>query len=220
MAIAAGAQVDDFVIRGQRMRGVQTSGGLVEADLVCLAAAPGAARWRSRLRLELAIKPIRGQMLLLNTAQPVLARIVNEGPRYLVPRSDGRLLVGSTEEDVGFDKQTTAGVTAELLAFALGLTPRLASATVERSWAGLRPSTVDGLPYLGTVAALENLVVAAGHFRGGLQMSTGTAQVLAEQIMGLAPSVDLECFRPDRPMVSTPRVSWPELAPSATALRS
>jgi glycine oxidase len=123
---------------------------------------------------------------------------VNEGRRYLVPRDDGRLLVGSTEEDVGFDRGTTADAIAGLLEFAMSLVPNLARATLERFWAGLRPATEDGLPYLGSVPDVENAFVAAGHFRSGLQLSTSTARVMGQLVRGLAPEIDLEPFRLDR----------------------
>jgi glycine oxidase len=137
-------------------------------------------------------------MVLFGCAQPILSRIVNEGSRYLVPRGDGRLLAGSTEEDVGFDRSTTAGGVRSLLDFALGLVPWLAQATIDRTWAGLRPATADGLPYLGRVPGLSNALVAAGHFRGGLQLSSGTAILMGQLLRGLAPQMDLAPFAVDR----------------------
>jgi glycine oxidase len=131
--------------------------------------------------------------------RPIVSRIINEGSRYLVPRPDGRLLVGSTEDDVGFDRSTTAQGVGGLLSFALSLVPELADAPIERSWAGLRPATADGLPYLGPAPGLDNAFVAAGHFRGGLQLSTGTARVMSQLIDGQSPEVDLGTFRIDRP---------------------
>jgi len=139
---------------------------------------------------------------LLSTVRPILTRIINEGSRYLVPRADGRLLVGSTEEDVGFDRGTTAAGVAGLLDFALSLVGELDSAAIEQTWAGLRPATSDGLPYLGAVPGLENAYVAAGHFRSGLQLSTGTAVVMSQLIRGQQPQIDLSMFRADRDSLS------------------
>ncbi len=152
-----------------------------------------------------AIKPIRGQMVLLSLNRMIVERIVNEGARYLVPRADGRLLVGSTEEDVGFDRDTTAGAVSDLLQFAMSLAPGLEGARVERFWAGLRPSTQDGLPYLGRLPDLENAFMAAGHFRSGLQLSPGTAVVMGQLIRGEQPTIDLSQFRTDRDKM--PKVS-------------
>jgi glycine oxidase len=120
------------------------------------------------------------------------------GSRYLVPRPDGRVLVGSTEEDVGFEKRTTAAAIAELLLLASHLVPGLASAHVERCWAGLRPGSPDGLPFLGAVPGFDNLFVAAGHFRAGIQLSPATALVMKELLLGQAPTLPMEPFRLDR----------------------
>lgn len=142
----------------------------------------------------LAIRPIRGQIVLFNAEGQSPRRILLKGKHYLVPREDGRVLVGSTEEDVGFDKGTTATAFDDLRTFALGLIPGLARASVERQWSGLRPGSPDGLPYLGRAAQWDNLYVAAGHFRAGIQLSPATALVMGELILGKKPSIPLEPF--------------------------
>jgi glycine oxidase len=134
----------------------------------------------------------------LATELPLLTHVVNEGRRYLVPRADGRLLVGSTEEDVGFDGQPTADGIQALLEFAATLVPALKTAHFERGWAGLRPASADGLPYLGRVPRYENAFIAAGHFRSGLQLSPGTAVVMSRVICGREPQFDLAAFAADR----------------------
>ena len=196
--IVSGVAAEDFEIGGGRVRQVRTNTGVMSAESVCITTGAWSQALVARLGIEPSIKPIRGQIALLATRQPVVSRVVNEGACYFVPRSDGRLLVGSTEEDVGFDRNTTAGGLAGLLDFAIGLAPTLAHATLERSWAGLRPSTPDGQPYLGRVPGLENAFVAAGHFRSGLQLSTGTAVVMSQLIRGEQPQIDLSPFRLDR----------------------
>lgn len=192
------AGAEDFVIRGERIERVRTTAGEIAAGAVCLTSGAWSAGLAARWGVTTSIRPIRGQIVLLRTAVPQMSHIVSEGLRYLVPRSDGRLLVGSTEEDVGFDRRTTAGGTVELLNLALSLAPRLAGAQVERCWAGLRPATADRLPYIGRVPTLSNAYLAAGHFRSGLQLSTGTAVVLGELLRGQSPSVNLTSFRVDR----------------------
>jgi glycine oxidase len=116
-----------------------------------------------------------------------------------VPRDDGRLLVGSTLEDAGFARETTAEVVEWLLGFAHGLLGELPSARMEQAWAGLRPGSADGLPSIGHVPAIANAFVAAGHFRAGLHQSTGTAVLLADLITGMAPEIDPTPFDPTRP---------------------
>src|SRR5690606_21524108 len=151
-----------------------------------------------RLGCRAAIRPMRGQIVMLSGTAPLVRRVVNLGESYLVPRPDGRMLVGSTMEDVGFDKRNTACAIGELIQFALRLVPDLKTFQPERIWAGLRPGNADGLPYLGGVPGLENAYVAAGHFRQGLHLSTGTAVVMSQLMRGQKPQIDLSPFRIDR----------------------
>ncbi len=197
--ITAGAEVIDFITLGSRLRGVRLADGELHADRVCLAAGAWSAGLASRLGVAIRIAPVRGQIALLNPGRPVLKRIINCGPRYLVPRVDGRVLVGSTMEHVGFDTRTTAEGIGGLLEMAGALAPGLAAAEVERCWAGLRPGTPDGLPFLGRLPGWDNAFVAAGHYRSGLQLSPATAVVMAELIRGETPCVELTAFRVDRP---------------------
>jgi glycine oxidase len=213
--ITPGAMAEDFELRGDRVSGVYTNLGPIPAEQVCLTTGAWSAALARKLGVEPAIRPVRGQIVLLNIAQPIVGHIINEGPRYLVPRGDGRVLVGSTEEDVGFDRGTTAGAVSELLEFAFALVPRLADATIERTWAGLRPATRDGLPYLGRVPGVENAFVAAGHFRGGLQLSTGTAVVMSQLMNGRRAAVDLASFRLDRPVAESQVAQLEQARPRA-----
>jgi glycine oxidase len=145
------------------------------------------------------IHPVRGQIVLLKSPDPVLQRVLMYGKRYLVPRDDGRVLVGSTEEpEARFEKANTADGVAGLLDFALGLVPALAKAEVEKCWSGLRPGSPDGLPFIGPVPGYDSVFVAAGHFRAGIQLSIGTAQVIAELFQGKPTSVPMDAFRLDR----------------------
>ena len=168
------------------------------ADQVVVACGAWTQSIAARLGLKLSIKPIRGQIVLLDSRRSILNRVVNLGLHYLVPRDDGRLLVGSTHEDVGFDRENTAQAIAELLQFATRLAPELNTARLERCWTGFRPATSDELPYLGPVPGLSNAFVAAGHFRSGLWLSTGTAVVMTRLLRGQQPGVDLAPFRLDR----------------------
>lgn len=187
-----------FDRQGERIAAVRTSHGLLPADRFLLAS----GAW-TELLLELVgwrpgIRPVRGQIALLNTGQPILRHVLLHGDRYLVPRPDGRVLVGSTEEQVGFDKRTTASAIAELLALAVRLVPELARAHLERTWAGLRPGTPDGLPYLGPVPGFNNLFVGAGHFRSGIQLSPATGLLLKQALLGQPLTISLYHFRIDR----------------------
>ena len=125
--------------------------------------------------------------------------ILCEGTRYIVPRDDGHVLVGSTLEEAGFDNSTTPQAVSDLMQFAGGLIDALNESTLVDSWAGLRPATFDGMPYLGPVPGCPNVFVATGHFRNGLLLSTGTAGLMASLMRGEQTlPVDPAPFRLDR----------------------
>lgn len=183
--IVEGTAVERLWREGERVRGVETAFGRWEADRVVIAC----GAWSQRLLPpELGpppvIEPIRGQIVLLRSPTPVLSRVVECGHRYLVPREDGRVLVGSTEERVGFDKQTTPEGVAGLRAFAGQLVPALRGAEQEQAWAGLRPQARRGRPIIGPVPGTEGLSVAAGHFRSGLLLSPITARLMRAHLCG------------------------------------
>lgn len=174
--------------------GVITEQEVIRAGQVCVTSGAWSGTLLQKLGITLGVIPIRGQIVLFKSERPVLRTIVNEGPRYLVPREDGYLLAGSTEEEAGFDKRTTDEGIAELISFARSLVPALEQAEIERTWAGLRPASFDGFPYLGAIPGFKNAFVATGHFRSGLYLSPGTAVVMAELMCGEQPTIDLGPF--------------------------
>lgn len=192
------AEVEGFHQRGARIEGVATNRGTYRGERVCLASGAWTRQLLERLSLDNPIMPIRGQMVLYGCERRPFSHVINEGPRYLVARDDGRVLAGSTEEEVGYDKRTTEEGVGELQRFAGDLVPQLSADRVEKTWAGLRPGSFDGFPYVGPLANFDNLYVAAGHFRSGLFMSPGTAVVMAEVLRGEKPQIDLTPFRPGR----------------------
>ncbi|MEX0820114.1 MAG: glycine oxidase ThiO [Pirellulaceae bacterium] len=196
--IRSDCEATGFDCSNGRLTAVQTSSGPRHADRYCIASGAWTQRLLKQLDITTGILPIRGQMVLFKCDSPPFRRVLNEGPRYLVPRDDGRVLVGSTEEEAGFDKHTTEEGLGELVALARQLVPALRDAPIEKSWAGLRPASFDGLPYLGRVPGLENAYVAAGHYRSGLHMSPGTAVVLRQLMLGDEPEINLEPFRVGR----------------------
>src|SRR5262249_26377732 len=139
-------QVRRLLESGGRVVGVVTDQGVMRADAVVVAAGactglvPGALSDASILR------PARGQMAMVHTRAPVVRHVVFGAQGYAVPRPDGRLLLGSTVEFVGFDKQVTAGGLAAILSRGIALIPAIAEATLLETWAGFRPHTADGLP--------------------------------------------------------------------------
>ncbi len=193
-----GAAAEELLIEQGRVRAVRATTGTLVGDTYLIATGAWTDRLMRPLGLRPGIRPVRGQIVLLNPGRMLFGHILTQGARYLVPRLDGRVLIGSTEELAGFDKRNTADGVQGLLALATRLVPALRESAVECCWAGLRPGSPDGLPFLGRVPAVRNLLVAAGHFRAGIQLSPGTALLMKELILGEPLSLPLEAFRPDR----------------------
>jgi glycine oxidase len=171
----------------------------VRAETFVLAAGAWSGGLADSLGLRLETRPIRGQIALVRLPRAELTRVVNRGLDYLVPRADGTLLLGSTIEDVGFDRSTAGDVIERLMGMARDLLGAAGVGRPERSWAGLRPGTIDGLPTIGRCPACDNAFVAAGHFRAGLHQSTGTAVLIADLIESRVPTMDVAPFAPGRP---------------------
>lgn len=143
-------------------------------------------------------RPVKGQMLcLLMPSRGLLKHVIRTPEAYLIPRSDGRLLVGATVEEAGFDKRTDLATIQRFHRAALELVPELRNGKILESWAGLRPGTPDGLPILGATAT-PGYYVATGHFRDGILLAPITALVTAAVLEGHAPEFDLAAFSPAR----------------------
>jgi len=193
-----GAPVIGFDRQQGRIVSVRTPDGNHSADRFCIAGGAWSRQILAECGCDLPVEPIHGQIVLLSVRPGTVRHIVQVGSRYLVPRPDGRLLVGSTEEQTGFRKQNTAGAVAELIRFATDLVPELAASEYECAWSGLRPASADGLPYLGAVPEYDNLFVAAGHFRSGLQMSPATAVLMRQVLLDEPPEISLDAYACDR----------------------
>lgn len=196
--LLAGKPVVGFDRQNEKIVAVKTPDETFEAGQFCVAGGAWTRRILDEFDINFPLQPVRGQIVLL-AAQPLPFRhVIEVGSRYLVPRPDGRILIGSTEEHVGFEKRNTAGGVSGLLDLATSLVPSLKNARYERSWSGLRPCSGDGLPYLGNIPGTENLTIAAGHFRAGLQLSPATAVVIRQHILGQETLLPLDGFACDR----------------------
>ncbi len=196
--ITPNCAASEIAVAANRIAAIQSAAGPLRAGQYCFTSGAWTGPLLAKLGIATGIVPIRGQMVLFRCPQPPVRRIINAGSRYLVPRDDGHLLAGSTEEEAGFDKRTTDEAIADLAAFARGLIPALAEAPIERTWAGLRPGSFDGLPYLSPLPGLANAYIAAGHFRSGLFLSPATAVVMAQLMCGETPEINLAPFRVGR----------------------
>jgi len=188
----------DIRQEGDRISQVRVGGRTLQFDRICFAAGAWSAALLQPFGVSIPVKPVRGQIVQLQLPAQRFRCVIELGRRYLVPRRDGLILIGSTEEDAGFAKHTTIEGIAGLLDFAKSLVPSLAHAEVVRTWAGLRPESPDELPLLGPVPQFSNVFIGAGHFRSGLQMSPATGMILADLMMGKTPAISLDGLCADR----------------------
>jgi len=170
-------------------RGVSTTGGDLAAGAV-IDAAGSWAGFDPALPFPVPVRPIRGQIVELAAVGGPPARIVHGGGFYVAPRERGRILVGATVEEAGYDKTVTAEAVKGLIERGGALVPRLAEASVVAAWAGLRPMAPDGLPILGTTP-LRGFLLATGHFRNGILLSPVTARLLSDVVLGRPTALDL-----------------------------
>jgi glycine oxidase len=181
-----------------RVVGARTANGDLLADLTIIAAGAWSPSLLTELDLTLPIVPIKGQSFDVTLDDPLIEKTVFTQGCYIVPKMDGSLLIGATQEEAGFDKATADSATAALYQTAVKLIPELRHAHLRSTWAGLRPGTPDGLPYLGTAADIPGLILAAGHFRNGILLAPITGKIISQLVMNESLSVDIKPFSPDR----------------------
>jgi glycine oxidase len=194
VAVLEGVPATRFLVEAGRCRGVETTIGPIHSDSV-VDSAGAWANFDAALPFGIPVEPVRGQIVELTFEEPFPTVLASEDV-YLVPRSNGRILVGATVERAGFRKEVTAGGVARLLAAALVLAPTLESARVTCAWAGLRPGTPDGFPIIGE-SPVSGLFLATGHFRNGILLAPLTAVLVADLLLRVTaepPSV----FSPER----------------------
>ena len=191
--ISSGSEVTGLLVAGDRVTGVQTQKTFYSAPIVVNCA----GAWAGCIGpLSFPVRPVKGQMLAL-VGGPRLKHAIRAENVYLVPRTDGRLVIGSTLEEAGYDKRTDLDTIQRLLHAAVEVVPGLAGAKIHDDWAGLRPGTPDELPILGE-SEVTGYFVASGHFRDGILLAPITAQVMTDVILGKAPGYDLGNFSPAR----------------------
>lgn len=204
VTIESGKTVAEFRTSGDRIdAAVCEDETTISADRFLISSGAWSEPLLTKLGVRPGVHPVKGQIVLFRAPRSLIRRIIGYDKRYLVPREDGRILVGSTEEpEADFDKRTSEQGTGELCRFATNIVPQLENAEVEKCWAGLRPGSADGLPLLGPVPCWMNMFVATGHYRAGIQLSPGTAQIMADLLSGRTPGAPIVDFRLDRPKVS------------------
>ncbi|MBP5097835.1 glycine oxidase ThiO [Pseudomonas protegens] len=189
--------VSGFIREGQQVVGVDSSLGQVRADQVVLCAGAWSGELLGSLGLELPVEPVKGQMILYKCAADFLSCMVLAKGRYAIPRRDGHILVGSTLEHEGFDKTPTVSALESLKASAVELIPALAEAEVVGHWAGLRPGSPEGIPYIGPVPGFAGLWLNCGHYRNGLVLAPASCQLFCDLLLGNPPIIDPAPYAPE-----------------------
>ncbi|MBA4143315.1 MAG: glycine oxidase ThiO [Nitrosospira sp.] len=192
------AEVASWKIARGRVQSVGTSGG-EEYSAASYIVTAGA--WSRQLlhehALALDIWPARGQILLFEAQRGLLDTIVlrESDNFYLIPRRDGYVLAGSTVEEAGFDNSRTAGVRELLLSKARALVPELTGEILAGHWAGLRPGSRDNMPVIDRHPAIPNLYLNSGHYRYGVTMAPGSAQLISNMLLGEPQPIDVTPYR-------------------------
>jgi glycine oxidase len=181
--------------QGARVTAVQTPAWSFAADSVVLTTGAWSGLGLAGLAATPNVRPIRGQMLLFKLQPGVLGTILYRNGLYLIPRRDGHVLVGSTLEDVGFDKSTDDATRQRLHAEAAGLLPELAGQNPVRHWAGLRPGSPGNIPVIDRHPDFDNVFVNTGHYRYGVTMAPASAELLADLMADKTPALDPAPYR-------------------------
>ncbi|MBW4623186.1 MAG: glycine oxidase ThiO [Cyanosarcina radialis HA8281-LM2] len=180
--ICEGVAVEEIDRQHDKVKSVKTSAGEYKADRYVLAT----GAWSNQL-LSVPVYPKKGQMLSVKVPssdlkQLPLQQVLFGTESYIVPRSDGRIIVGATSEDVGFTPENTPAGIQALLSRAIRLYPQLQDFPIQEFWWGFRPATPDEMPILGE-SELDNLILATGHYRNGILLAPVTALLLSDLIL-------------------------------------
>jgi glycine oxidase len=178
------AEVTELVIRSNSIQGVKTRRGEFAAERVVIAGGAWSPLIMQQAGLSLAVEPVRGQMIMFEAPPGLLRHITMHNDHYLIPRQNGLVLAGSTLEYTGYNKETTQAARDELRDKAISLVPALSGYKIIKHWAGLRPGTSAGIPFIGEHPQIRGLYLNTGHFRNGVVMAPASAQLLLDCVLG------------------------------------
>jgi glycine oxidase len=203
--IRSQSPVQGWKIEADRVKAVRTPETELGADYFIVASGAWTAGLLESTGLRLPIEPVRGQMILFKGPPGLVSRITLYKGRYVIPRRDGHVLVGSTLEYAGFEKHITQQGLQDLKRSAFELIPELAAQPIVQHWAGLRPGSPDGIPMTGPHPEIANLFINAGHFRNGVVLGPATARLLADQLSECPPDLDPQPYLPENWLKNGPR---------------
>jgi glycine oxidase len=195
-----GAAVSQVAVLGRRATGVRTAKSFYAADRVVNCA----GAWASEIKpLGMPTRPVKGQIACLvpqaagHNPGPLIQHVVRTPEVYIIPRSDGRILLGATVEEAGFDKRVNPDTVRRFQELAVKVVPAIGEMRLHDAWAGLRPGSPDDLPILGATS-LPGYYAATGHHRDGIMLAPATALVMTQLLTGRQPDFDLAAFSPQR----------------------
>jgi len=195
-----GTAVTEVAVLGGRVTGARTT----KSFYVAAAVVNCAGAWASQIKpLGMPTRPVKGQMVCVvpppgaHASGPLIRHVVRTPEVYIVPRSDGRILLGATVEEAGFDKRVDADTVQRLHRAAANVVPEISQMRIHDAWAGLRPGSPDGLPILGATS-LPGYYAATGHYRDGIMLAPVTALLMTQLLTGRSPDLDLKPFSPLR----------------------
>ncbi|MBL7004910.1 MAG: glycine oxidase ThiO [Gammaproteobacteria bacterium] len=196
--IKENTEISAFNIDSNHIRSVSTNHGDFSADKTLVCAGAWSGDLINTLQCDdessVEINPVHGQMLLLKLDKPIFSPIILHDGRYIIPRKDGHVLVGSTTEMIGFKKQTTKAVRESLMEYAIQTIPQLKDAPIVNHWSGLRPGSVKGIPKISQHPRINNLYINAGQYRNGLVTAPGSAQLITQIICNSKTSINSQAF--------------------------
>jgi len=187
-------EVTNLVAQSGRITALELGSETLPASQIVVTCGAWSARLLASVGVQVDVQPVRGQMLLFKAVPGLVKHIIHEQGRYVIPRLDGHILVGSTLEHVDFDKGTTSEALVSLLETAYHLVPSLHEYQVVKHWAGLRPGTKDGIPYVGAHPDLAGVFVNTGHFRNGLVLAPSSARLLVEIMLEKQAHIDASMY--------------------------
>ena len=193
------AWVHTFEMVNLKVQGIKTADGQsYSADHVVIATGAWSQHWSEQLQCSIPVNPVQGQMLLFKTPENWLPTMCMNQVMYLIPRLDGHIVCGSSMADVGFDQRPSLQTQQNIYKACLDMVPELADFPIVKHWAGLRPSSPTGVPYIGPFPEIANLWANFGHYRNGLCMGPASARLLRELMLGQNLTVDATAYTPER----------------------
>jgi glycine oxidase len=193
------AEVNSLLITNGIVKGVITNEETIHCNQVIMAAGVWGSQLLEQAGLSLNVYPVKGECFSVVNRKPLIQSTIFSHGCYLVPKQNGRIVVGATMIEHSFDRSVSVEGLFTLMSKAKELIPSIASAQWETSWAGLRPQTLDGLPYLGEAPNLKGLFIAMGHYRNGILLSPITGKIMTDLVEGKEPNeLDLSAFSPAR----------------------